>query len=994
MAWIVSRWRILVASALAVALVLSLGVWFIQSDLASRNEAVDCSQLEADDFDLADTLATACDSDVEVLSARTPWQTSWATPRSDVRMELSAVPVRVQDEGSWKSLDTSLAADAEDGTLSAVAPVYPIELNAGGLAGRNDPLGSITRDGKRFDVWFPLSLPVPTVTDSQAIYDLAVGIKLFVSINIDGTGFLPVVELEDAAAADRFTGLLEAERIVSGGEAEGSDLEFETVASEGLTLTKDDDNAIHVVDGDGETHFLATSPLMWDSAGQTIPADTKATEVGPTDRTRTPADGDAIAAMGVDISGETIVISPDDSMLEDSETVWPVYIDPSFSGKGASSWEAVRSGGYTGTLHQWGDISASSPGQGSGYCSAAASCIKVFKQRLAWRFTGLSNVSVLAGADISSAQFRVNGVHSASCTAARTDFVRTSPISTASTWSNLTYSSTISGYRTEAHSVSCANRGFKEFNALQAVRYAADNNQTYINVGLKANNETTMTGWKRFRHDATLQFVYNRTPAVPSLLTLTDPVEPACTTGASRPAIATTTPTLSAIASDPDGLNVMAAFEVSAVATPTVVTWSSGNLAAAASGSRRTAAVPTAKLVDGGIYQWRARANDGALTSAWSPYCEFKVDTTRPLGPAVTALSAGTGIQAVYRENRISGGAHQAGSFSIDRGATGTDVTAFVYGFNNAGSTQTVTPDINGIATVSYTPAAAGPVTLSVKSRDAGGNLSLATNYTFTVATPTEDATWTLDEGQGATSAGSVGENPSSLTISGAQWGDGPHALFNSRQGDHALALDGVNDFASADLPVVDTEESFVVSAHVRLNAANIGQNSYTALAQDGAQTSGFRLEYDSTCIGMPSGCWAFAMSDTAAGGAEHSVQSAVTVKGDEWVHLVGERNATANTLQIWVCEIGTPENPAVGNPVVTSGADPTESWPASGAFTVGRGLTAGEMTGFWPGAIDNVRVFSGEVVSVEKIRRLCQGAEATDFDGRQAELDPTTEVE
>ena len=994
---LVSRGRIVLASILVLALVVGLGIWFVQFN-GDRDSAVDCSQLEAGDFAEAQTIAAACETEVEILSSRTPWQSSWAIADSNIRLEISAMPTRVQKNGEWASLDTLLEANEDEGTISVVAPVYPMELNAGGVAGTNDPLGSITRDGKQLDVWFPLPLPEPTLSESQAIYELGEGITLYVTISIDGTGFLPVVKLDDAAAAARLVDMLDAERS-SDSELKGAELDFATAVSDGLSLTEDEEGTVRVVDGDDETHFLATPPLMWDSAGETVPEGGSDMQVGATDRTRSPADGDAIAEMDMEVADNNVVISPDESMLENSDTVWPVYIDPSFSGKGAASWEAVRTGGYTGTLHQWGDLSGSAAGQGAGYCNATASCIQVFKQRLAWRFTGLDVIRDLVAGEVSSAEFRVNGTHTASCTAARTDLYRTSALSTSSTWASLSFTTLLSS-RTEVHSDNCGNRGFKEFDAREALRWAADNDQTSISLALKANNETTMTGWKRFRHDATLQVVYNRVPQTPFSTQLDSPYEPACVTGAGRPVIATTTPRISAVSYDPDGGNVMTSFQIAPVNNLPVITWSATNLPGLLAGTRRSAGVPANILQDNVAYAWRARAFDGSHYSAWSAYCEFTIDATRPTGPTITAVGGGQGINAVYRRDLESGGVGLLGKFTLDRGAN-PDVVGMVYGFNDPNSAMEVAPDANGRAVIDYVPTVSGPVTLSVRSRDSAGNYSLATNYGFDVAVATEDAIWTLDEGSGNSAADSGPGQAQPLTLyDSATWGNGPHSLFNSRAGDKALVLDGIDDYAWAEAPVVDTTDSFVVSAHVRLNSGTTGQGkSFTALSQNAFQNgvlrSGFKLQYAATCPSMPAGCWSFSMPDNSSASAPIAAASSnVPVRSGEWTHLVGEYDKTQQKVRLWVCDIGTPSNPAIGEPIRSEANRNATPWAAADSFVVGRDVDTGINPGQWPGAIDNIRVFSGEVIAESKIRRLCQGAEATDFNAGDIQLDPTTEVD
>jgi hypothetical protein len=44
----------------------------------------------------------------------------------------------------------------------------------------------------------------------------------------------------------------------------------------------------------------------------------------------------------------------------------------------------------------------------------------------------------------------------------------------------------------------------------------------------------------------------------------------------------------------------------------------------------------------------------------------------------------------------------------------------------------------------------------------------------------------------------------------------------------------------------------------------------------------------------------------------------------------------------------------------------------------------------YWRGRVDNVRVFDGQIVAENKIRRLCQGADDVDFRGGAPALDPT----
>jgi len=490
----VARRRVpVIAGAVIVALVGSVGIWWGVTRVGENVDAVDCSTLEADDFGAASALAIACGEDVEVAGERTPWQTSWAGPSGTSTLEASAVPVRTRIDGEWVPIDPTLVVG--DQSINVAAPVFPMSLNPGGAAGAGLPLGTIERDGHMFKIWFPLDLPVPVAEESRVVYEFAPGIRLIVTVNSDTTGFMPVIELADALAADRFTSLLEEARAELGDPAPGMRIEFATEVSEDLTLTVDGDSQMLVLDESNQVQFFAPPPTMWDSAGRSEGFGPQVTEVGPGDRLVSPSDGDTVALIPATLAGSRVTIVPDQGLLGSSETVWPVYIDPFISAWGAAERVAVRTGGFTSTLYNWTDISASLPGQGTGKCTDAT-CNTVFTQRLMWEFQGLSQMAALAGTDIKNAQFRVNGVHSYNCTAATTTLWRTSEISPSSTWANVGWLQQL-GSRTESQRANCGTDGWKEFDATAAFVWAADNDSSVVGFGLMAD-ESSMAGWKRF----------------------------------------------------------------------------------------------------------------------------------------------------------------------------------------------------------------------------------------------------------------------------------------------------------------------------------------------------------------------------------------------------------------------------------------------------------------------------------------------------------------
>lgn len=986
----------MVAVALVVGLVATLALVHVSAPASS--EAIDCSVVEAASFDEAGARAAQCEVEIEVIEARTSWTTTWATPEGYNRIEHTASPSRTNVTGTWTDIDTSLTVDEETGSVVAEAPVYAIELS-GGDASEEGTLGSITREGRRVELGFPVPLPEPEVVGSQALYALGDGIRLIVTVNDDGTGFFPVIELGSPDAAERFAVLLAAN-----GAGDGFELEFPVSLPPGLRLETEGTTA-KVVDEAGESHFVVPTPLMWDSAASELPnADLLEARGGSgaigvvDDRLATPLPGDEVVPMTLRTSVDSVTVTPDRGMLADPSTVWPVYIDPAITGQPAAERVAVRTGGYTGTLYNWENVSSTMLGEGAGRCSAVSSCNTDFTQRLVWEYGGMSIIRDLDAANVISAQFKVNAVHSATCAATTMDLYTTGAISPATTWGSLAWIEH-DGSRTEAHSASCGNTGWKEYDATSSLKRFARDNLTTITLGLRAADESNMNGWKRFRHDATLSVTYNRNPDKPSGMKIDTPAA-SCATGSSRPTINSSTPTLSALLKDPDGSNVSAKFEVVKTGG-TTPTWDSGTLAAIASGQRKAVKVGTA-LPDG-TYSWRVSASDGSLSSGWGAWCEFTVDITKPKAPLITPVTSGDGIQAVYEKNVERGGKGLKGKFTVSPNGS-SDVVTFRYSFVSTTQWTTKTVTAGSSLTIEYVPSATGPVTLYAESVDRAGNVSPRAEYRFDVAAPKEDAIWKLDEGTGTTAANSGPKDVGPLTTTGATWVNGPHQLFGSRNGDKALSFAAAGQAVSKG-PVVDTTKSYAVSAHVWLDPARVASGNYAGvLGQDGLQQSGFRLRYKPSCTETAGkatpGCWEFLVSgpDTLTSDAQNpskvsAVRSSEEVRAGQWVHLVGEHDAANKKVRLWVCNAGTPDDPATGEPVKKEAARSITPLDARGAFTVGRTKHNGSSADRLQGYIDNVRVFSGQVVDESKIRRLCQGAEAEDFGGGTAgmnALDPT----
>jgi alpha-L-arabinofuranosidase len=204
---------------------------------------------------------------------------------------------------------------------------------------------------------------------------------------------------------------------------------------------------------------------------------------------------------------------------------------------------------------------------------------------------------------------------------------------------------------------------------------------------------------------------------------------------------------------------------------------------------------------------------------------------------------------------------------------------------------------------------------------------------------------WTFDEGSGTVAADSSGGGHPLTLQNGASWGPGV-------VGPSALSVNGNQQYAAAAGSVIDTTQSFTVSAWVNLNNTNGYQ---TFVSQDGSQVSGFYLQ-----LRGDTHRFAFthlAYDSPSALGTIASAGSIIPQPG-EWYLITGVYDAAKSTISIYV-------NGALQQTQSFSG-----SWQASGPFAVGRGKFAGNPTDYVSGRIDDVRVYSG-VLAGSAIKQL-----------------------
>lgn len=203
---------------------------------------------------------------------------------------------------------------------------------------------------------------------------------------------------------------------------------------------------------------------------------------------------------------------------------------------------------------------------------------------------------------------------------------------------------------------------------------------------------------------------------------------------------------------------------------------------------------------------------------------------------------------------------------------------------------------------------------------------------------------WRLDEASGTTIVDAV--TGATGTLAG-------NVAFGPGKSGSGLVLSGGT--ASAPL-AVDTGRSFTVSAWVNLSSTCTTRTcKLTAVSGDGERSSRFSLGYTKSRDLLGNWFFEVAESDTDQAPITKTAVSAELSEAGEWVHLVGVYDAENH--QTWLYAHGN----LVGSGTVNN------QWSGTGGFTIGAARKAGAVTGFFPGAVDEVR-FYDSVLTMDEV--------------------------
>lgn len=842
---------------------------------------------------------------VEITSLRSERETIFANPSGTRTLEATAVPTRVRRDGHWRDIDTQLRRNG-DGSVSPVAAALEMRFSGGG----DDPMVELSAGATKVRLGFPVRLPEPSVSGNEATYaDVLPDVDLVLSAEPDT--FREVLVVKSAKAA-RHPLLRELRLAV---EAPGAEVRSE-------------EGRLSVVDRSGIVELEAAAPIMWDSRGGTAKG-----------RKASPRDGDKIEAVGAGVDRGHLVLRPSAAMLAARDTAYPVFIDPSW-GPTKSGWAMVSKRNPGTSFWKWptGDN-----GEGVGHYSYDPTT-----KRLFWNFP----VSKLGGTKIISATFSAFQTWAWSCTKANVELWRTGIAGTGTTWDRQPAWSE----RNDTRYVNSGRDGclpggsWVEFNAKPAALDASAGNYSTLGMGLRASDEGSNAGWKRFNNDARLSVDYNSYPNKPSGVTTIEP-STKCVADATRPVIPLDPPKLSVNLSDPDsGQDMRAIFElfsggISSGETPIFSYTTAFRDPRDANGNAvpYRVQVPTAEIAAGGIFTWRVRGQDrgvdGAnmLYSPYSPQCQFSVDTSKPLAPTITPAT-----ENVYEVGRTV-------SFTV--ASTTTDVTSYRYSLNNDGLGSSKAGTTSALVTVTLN--SFGPNTFYAQSVDKAGNVSGLATYEFVTTAAKPKAHFKLDEGTGGTTADALdltrlmtlGQNADGT---GVGWAD----RVDYDQTDKALHFPGANSAWSntAANALASVDKGFSVSTWIRPSTTAVER---MAVSQDGPGGSAFSLGVDNACAlnagGTVASCYSIKLTSSTGVVAIANTQS-LPLWG-EWQHLAAVYKSGTEELELYL------------DGQLVDSVDVAFDAPAStGVFRFGRS-TDTDMTAsayYFAGYLDDVHVYDG----------------------------------
>ncbi|MFE1960948.1 LamG domain-containing protein [Streptomyces sp. NPDC059479] len=708
-----------------------------------------------------------------------------------------------------------------------------------------------------------------------------------------------------------------------------------------------------------------------------------------------PGDGDATAVLPVKVTDGAVRVEPDLDLLRGSGTVYPVYIDPPV-GLGALERTKISSDGDR--FWQFdGDMGVGRCGSADGYY-----CGPGYIDRMLFEFAPNN----LNGKHVLDASFNAYETWSFNCDAKWLNLVRTNNISEATRWPGPATIDHMGDRLVSAgRGTNCSPEqppSWIEFhddpaqlneNLTPTVQALADGKMSRLTLMLWAKDEDDPRAWKRFDDNAELKVTYVPRPGVPTDVGLIpgDGKTAYCRTNASDPLIVTRLdPMVQARVQtqvEPkkgeERGSLQAGFRAARKLTDGTweEIWSDEGPPDGYSPDNTLEKLRMTNRTDGTEYRYRARTQSrwssgdksGELASSFSPWCYFKIDSTAPKVPQITANGPYT--ECVTDVCEGAGGPGVPGSFTFKPNAADGDIVGYRWKLLTSAGAKEVSGE-------TYTekgviPSLTGTQVLSVEAKDVRKRFGPPAEFTFKVS-PAEGATgrWHFDDGapgSGITVAkdtATVGtRHDATLYTAGAGWS----TMARRGEADQSLWLDSATPanqtaYAATSAAAVNTKDSFTLSTWVYLTDAS---SSRMVLTTPGDQAQAFALYYSSSSRG-----WVF--SHTLADSKTPVFVKSEAEKTDPvlhvWTHLAAvfdthaDTDPANDTIQLYVN--GRPQGTAVKLAASAASQNATyQPWTAAGGLQFGRSFIREASGQYFRGRIDESAVWQRPLTE-EEIRQ------------------------
>lgn len=915
MGWGSFGWRLRVGAGLAVVSV-AAGALVLPAGTAAP-EPVPAAAATAPSIDdgaaeLAEAERTGSPVVVEGWTSETTEVS--ALPSGAFRAAISAGPVRKEVNGGWVSLDSTLERRA-NGTVGPRSALGEVELSGGGVA--DSVLAKISHDGATTTIRTPFDLPTPTLHGETAVYvDVIPDVDLVTTASNTGFTFNWVVKSRAAADDPRVRKL---------------NLPIEM---SGLTATAER-GGFMFRDSNGLGRFWTPTPTMWDSSG--APSADPATGESAETSLDAVADGpdmkDRVATVAASVGGGQMTLTPDLSLLDSTDVIFPVVIDPAVS-KTRNGWTAV-----------WNNFPNKSFWQTEHSLGAGYEGFEQFKVvRSYFRF----DTAAIRGKKVLGAALNVRQIHAASCQARPTDAYRTGSIGTGTTWNAQPTRYAFQSARSSTVGCSGPDNQMVGWDIKQGATVLADANAATGTFMLRARDEGDKIAWKQFDDaNASIEVTYISKPVQPTAVTIKTPngYVP-CAVPGSPAMVGSTSVTLGVKLSSADGASATLKGVFRRHSNTTGADWADIGGTTVVGGE--TSTLSWTGLQNGHSYRfvaknrasWTYEGSSGYLDSAFNTdWCYFRVDTSRPDAPTVETTDFGECASATTPDDCAAVGTLGVpGSFLLD--TSSTDAVSYRWSLNGgpitstattAGAAQTIAVDPNALVN-----------TLSVYTVDGAGNQSVTANHVFKVAPRVVDVRWTFNDHAALEADTGRAEN-APLTIAGA-------SSDSVGRVEGALSTSGG---APASSPItatagVSATSSFSVGAWVRLDTPAQGTTT-TLLSATSGDGNAFEFGYEPATNKWTAG----RRSPTSA-----SLASSSTAALHVWAHLAATYDTATKILKFYV------NGRLAGTVTYPTAASVSSSW------RLGCGNVGGVASACMSGLIDEVNLYQA-ILGPDEIRDL-----------------------